>query len=54
MREDLTATTICSYSNDMVAILIMKVNEINGVIVGVYRPPNTSKDKWSDAINVIK
>ena len=54
MRNDLTVTNELSYSNDMVEIILLKVEELKGLVIGVYRPPNTVNEKWCDALERLK
>ena len=51
VRNDIPVAPVLSYSNGMVEIIIIKIplwDLIHGVI---YRPPNTTKSKWNDAIH---
>ena len=54
MRNDLTVTKELSFSNDMVEIIVVKIEELKGIVIGVYRPPNTSKDKWDEVLTELK
>ena len=54
MRNDLTVTKELSFSNDMVEIIMVKIEELKGIVIGVYRPPNTNKDKWDEALTELK
>ena len=54
MRQDLTVTKELSFSNDMVEAIILKVEELKGLVIGVYRPPNTTKDKWNEAVSELR
>ena len=54
MRNDLTVTSEVSYSNDMAEIIVLKVEELKGLVIGVYRPPNTTNDKWCDALERLR
>ena len=38
----------------MVEIIILKVEELKGILIGVYSPPNTTKDKWDEAIGELR
>ena len=53
IRSNIPANPILQYSNGMVETTVIKVPIWNMVIGAIYRPPNTTIDKWKDALNRI-
>jgi ribonuclease P/MRP protein subunit RPP40 len=54
IREDLATIPCLQWSNGVVEVLVLKARSLGSLIVGVYRPPNTTMEEWTEAINVLE
>ena len=46
LREDLTGEVLSSYSNGVCELLMVKVPQLNTVVVVMYRPPDTTQQEF--------
>jgi hypothetical protein len=53
LREDLAAVQVLNFSNSTVEAAVVKVRDLECLVVGVYRPPNTSYLEWEEALAAI-
>ena len=44
IKENVAAVPILSYSNTQVEILVLKVLDLEGLVVAIYRPSDTFMD----------
>ena len=53
-RCDLPVTKLHSYSNSVVETVTVKISNLDMIINGIYRPPNTKNDEFKDALDKIE
>ena len=53
LREDLTGEVLCAYSNGVCELLIVKVYQLDTIVVVVYRPPDTCLGEFKPILNKI-
>ena len=53
LREDLSGEVLCAYSNGVCELLIVKVYQLNTIVVVVYRPPDTCLSEFKPVLNKI-
>ena len=53
LREDLTGEVLCSYSNGVCELLIVKVHQLSTIVTVVYRPPDTIFREFSPILKKI-
>jgi hypothetical protein len=53
VREDLSALAMLQYSDGVVELLVVKIRDIDSLLVGVYRPPDTTAEEWAAALDVL-
>jgi hypothetical protein len=44
---------ILSFSNGVVEVLALKVCDLDSLVIGIYRPPETSVEEWTEASRLI-
>ena len=54
VRDDLTVLSVKAFSNSAVEFLVLKVRELEMVLVGIYRPPDTKAEEWEDALSSLE
>ena len=52
VREDLTAVLVNRFSNSFCDSLVIKVKELEMLLVGVYRPPNCDVEHFKENMEV--
>ena len=53
IRSDIPVAPLLTFSNGMVESVIVKVPVWDAIIGVIYRPPDTSCEKWQEAISII-
>ena len=51
LRDNLTGEVLCSYSNGVCEVLIVKVYQLDTIVVVVYRPPDTDFSEFTPISN---
>ena len=54
VRADIPVAPLISFSNGMIEIVMVKVPIWDLIIGVIYRPPDSTSEKWSEAINLIE
>ena len=54
LRDDLTGEVLESMSNGVCELLIVRIHQLDTVVIVVYRPPDTTKREFSPVLRVIK
>jgi hypothetical protein len=54
IREDLATIPSLQWSNGAVEVLVLKARSLGSLIAGVYRPPDTTTEEWTEAINILE
>ena len=53
VRNEHSVSPVTSFSNSVVEILILKNDILNGLMIGIYRPPDTKVYQWSNALGIL-
>ena len=53
LRDNLTGEVLCSYSNGVCEVLIVKVYQLDTIVVVLYRPPDTDLCEFTPILNKI-
>ena len=51
MREDISVNVCWSYSNSVTEGLVLKIRDLDTLLVGIYRPPDTQPEEFKDIMS---
>ena len=54
LREELTGDVLCGHSNGVCELLMVKVHQLDTIVVLVYRPPDASFNEFSPILKKIE